>query len=146
MRTPPPGTRIQFKKTSKVATPTVHPWGKAAVRVWSEKKGRLRDTPVRAAARAESRELYPEGKALARIRYFEVQRALPPAILPGVHLAKSRAKGAKTGEAVRTIVVRGGVRGEDPHEAEIRRIGGLARVARIGADTDSARTDLRRRT
>ena len=95
MRTPPPGTRIQFKKTSKAATPTVHPWGKAAVRVWSEKKGRLRDTPVRAAARAESRELYPEGKALARIRYFEVQRALPPAILPGVHLAKSRAKGAK---------------------------------------------------
>ena len=95
MRTPPPGTRIEFRKTSKAATPTVHPWGKAAVRVWSEKKGKSKEAPVRAAARAAARELYPEGKALARIRYFEVQRGLAPAILPGVRLAKSRAKGVK---------------------------------------------------
>jgi photosystem II stability/assembly factor-like uncharacterized protein len=94
MRTPPPGSRVLFK-TSKAGAPAVHPWGKAAVRVWSEKKGKPSDTPVRAASRAVSKELYPEGKALARIRYFEVQRGLTPAVLPGVHLARSKAKIAR---------------------------------------------------
>jgi hypothetical protein len=135
MRTPPPGSRVLFK-TSKAGAPAVHPWGKAAVRVWSEKKGKPSDTPVRAASRAVSKELYPEGKALARIRYFEVQRGLTPAVLPGVHLARSKAKIARP--AKRSV--------RSPYAAAFAakwRIRQLARLARTGTDADPARTDVR---
>src|SRR5512139_1967959 len=101
MRIPAPGTRIRFRK-SKAATPAVRPWGKSAVRVWSEKKGKRLETAVRAAVRAESRTMYPEGKALARIRYFEVQRGLAPAVLPGVHTAKSGPKKGRPAKRARS--------------------------------------------
>src|SRR5215212_1265198 len=38
--------------------------------------GDRRNTAVRAVAKAQSKERYPEGKALARIQYFEAQRGL----------------------------------------------------------------------
>ena len=94
MRTPKPGTRIEFK-TSKSGTPSLHPWGKRPVRGWSEKKAKAKETPARTAARAVAKELYPAGKALARIRYFEVQRGLAPAALPGVHITATRSRKLK---------------------------------------------------
>src|SRR3954468_14542886 len=39
-------------------------------------KARRRETPARTASRAAGRIRYPLGKALARIRYFEVQRGV----------------------------------------------------------------------
>ena len=49
------------------------------------------ETPVRVAARAEAKRLYPEGKALARIRYFEAQRSLAPAVMPARRGANAKA-------------------------------------------------------
>ena len=47
------------------------------------------ETPVRAAARAEAKRLYPAGKALARLRYFEAQRGLAARVMPARHATPS---------------------------------------------------------
>jgi photosystem II stability/assembly factor-like uncharacterized protein len=67
----------------------------------SRQKGATRfDTPVRVAARAEARRLYPEGKALARIRYFEAQRGLAPVVMPVRHVASANGRNAQGAERI----------------------------------------------
>jgi len=42
--------------------------------------------------KSTTRHRYPNGKALARLRYFEMQRGLASPTLPGVHLAAPSAR------------------------------------------------------
>ncbi|MEO8751118.1 MAG: hypothetical protein ABI624_00405 [Casimicrobiaceae bacterium] len=80
MRTPKGGGRSHLT-ADKDATAGLHPWGKAAVRVWEDGGGKPADTSTRNAVRAAARVLYPGGKALARIRYFETQRGLASTVV-----------------------------------------------------------------
>ena len=85
MRTPEPGSRTYLKPAGET-TMALHPWGKAPVRVWEEKGAKPSDTPTRQIVRAAGHALYPQGKALARLRYFEIQRGLAPSIVAKVQV------------------------------------------------------------
>ncbi len=91
MRIPKPGTKIKRGKSAQVV---VTPWGASPANPWMEKT-KTTDTAARREARAKSQQLYPNGKALARLRYFEVQRGFVTPTLPGVHLAMPRARKVK---------------------------------------------------
>ena len=84
MKTPERSTRTRVRKQRAGAAILVRPWGDTPVRVVVSTAGA--DTPVstvRAQLKARVKQDHPEGKALARLRYFTDQRGLPAPSRPG---------------------------------------------------------------
>ena len=98
MKTPDPGSQTYLKLESD-ATLALHPWGIAPVRAWEETGGKPSDTPIRTIVRAVGRALYPEGKALARLRYFETQRGLALSVVSPAQAALAAKTGRKRAKA-----------------------------------------------
>lgn len=99
MRMPPSDSKIRFRAT-KAGVPAVRPWGDAPVRTWTEEKGPRKVTAARSASRAAAKQMFPQGKALGRIRYFDMQRGLAAPPVPGVPLTMASLR--KAGSTRRT--------------------------------------------
>ena len=80
MKTPAAPTQARFERDSAPAA-TLRPWGDAPQRVVVEAPAAVPRSTVRSQLKERAAEHYPQGKALARLRYFDVQRGLPaPAV------------------------------------------------------------------
>ena len=77
MKTPAASTKTRIKKQSVGAAATLHPWGKGPMRVLVQAPPGAKGSTVRAKLKERVSEDHPEGKALARVRYFDAQRGLP---------------------------------------------------------------------
>ena len=76
MKTPETPTRTVVEKEGPGGAATVPRWGSAPPRVVVETGAA--GSPVRARLKERAAEDYPEGKVLERLRYFGLQRGLPP--------------------------------------------------------------------
>src|SRR5206468_1444786 len=79
----------------KSPTPELYPLTRTLARDLAEKKVRVQETAARAQSREAARQLFPKGKAVARVRYFETQRGLTSARLPDAPIGSSTAKRTK---------------------------------------------------
>ena len=83
MRTPDSPTRAPIRPPPRSTAPpearqgAVAPWGQVTVRAIVERATKGEPRTARAVSKAEQRDELPEGKALARRRYFSQQRGLP---------------------------------------------------------------------
>src|SRR5882757_8478372 len=94
MRTPKVGTGAVLT-VAKSTTPRLYPLARTLARDLAEKKVKVRETAARTQSRDAARKLFPGGKAVARVRYFETQRGLTSARLPGAPSGSSAAKKTK---------------------------------------------------
>src|SRR5258708_3902463 len=91
MRTPKVGTGTVLT-VAKAKTPALYPLARTLARDLAEKKVRVQETAARTQSREAARKLFPAGKAVARVRYFETQRGLPSARIPGAPPGSSAGK------------------------------------------------------
>ena len=94
MRTPKAGTGTVLTM-AKSRTPGLYPLTRTLARDPAEKKVRVQETTARTQSREAARKLFPGGKAVARVRYFETQRGLTSARLPDAPIGSSAAKRTK---------------------------------------------------
>src|SRR4249920_1927338 len=104
MKTPGKATRMRQEKAAPAPpgrVAAVLPWGAPLGRVIVEQASKLGASVVRQTLKARVKEEHPEGKAMARKRYFSQQRGLP-----GSRAADVEHVGKLTPRAVRTARAR----------------------------------------
>ena len=75
MKTPASSTRTRVKKQAVGAASSLQPWGTAPVRVVVP-LGTAPPSAARSKLKEQVQQDHPEGKALARVRFFDLQRGL----------------------------------------------------------------------
>ena len=102
MKTPAAPTRAVIERAGPVEPGTLPRWGTEPLRVVVEAAA----SPVRARLRERAPEDYPQGKVLERLRYFGLQRGLPPPTDPsaprerGTPAARQLARGVAAAKPV----------------------------------------------
>jgi photosystem II stability/assembly factor-like uncharacterized protein len=76
VKTPTAPTQARIERDAPAAA-VLTPWGDAPVRVVLEAAGAAPRSAARAQLKERAKEDHPEGKALARLHHFDVQRGLP---------------------------------------------------------------------
>ncbi len=77
MKTPDSPTQVRVERAAGTPAATLTPWGDAPQRVLVEAAGAAPRSAVRDGLKERVKQDYPQGKALARVHYFDVQRGLP---------------------------------------------------------------------